>query len=144
MKSKPAFDWKFRNGQAALVAMVLALFFFFMGYATTSSAHADLSTCRTYLAQSNVMRMFYIKGLIDGYAVALSQLKAYAIREKNDPRPATVISGLATAAAAMEESMGPVGKLTIGAVREMLDTECAKSPNKRVVEAFVNIMVQLN
>jgi len=83
MKSKPAFDWKFRNGQAALVAMVLALFFFFTGYATTSSAQADLSTCRTYLAQSNVMRMFYIKGLIDGYAVALSQLKAYAIREKN-------------------------------------------------------------
>ncbi|MBI3571579.1 MAG: hypothetical protein HY082_10870 [Gammaproteobacteria bacterium] len=137
MKPKKVFDWKFRNRQAALVEMVLALLFF-TGCAT--SAQADSFTCKQYLAASEENRLSYVLGIAEGYDLATRLLNVLAASEKDKK----LRTGLAFNATVLAKYSAAVGKLTLGATVEMLDAECAKSPNERAVNAFNDVMTRLN
>lgn len=138
---KSAFDSKFRKGQAALITMVLTLIF---SVGSATSTQADWLTCKMYLAQSTETRVTYVKGLLDGYGVAYTIVSTYAVREKNDPRSAEMISGVASAATGLDRASKPLSTFTVGAVREMLDSECYRAPNTTAGEAYANVLVRLH
>lgn len=139
MKPKQVFDWKFRNGQAALVAMVLALLF-----ATSARAEWTSLQCKLYSQLSESARLWYVSGLADGYAMAAQKLSAMASMERPKDKDKDTWQFmqclLGADAAALASDLKGVAKLTHGALQAMLDAECHNAPDADVTLAFFEVM----